>query len=110
MLQMRMKLRSPADLKNNEVVAVIKDLAQKHHSVALSQLASRIAAVVRMGGANGGDVFAKIKGLITDLIAKLEAEADADAEEKAYCDEQMSKTEAKQSELEDDVERLTTRI
>jgi chromosome segregation ATPase len=110
MLQLRMKLRTRADLKNNEVVAVVKNLAEKHHSAALSQLASRIAAVVRMGGANGGDVFAKIKGLITDLIAKLESEADADAEEKAYCDEQMAKTEAKQTELEDDVEKLSTKI
>merc|ERR1719277_35723 len=32
------------------------------------------------------------------------------AKEKAYCDEQMSKTEAKKSELEDDVSKLTSKI
>jgi chromosome segregation ATPase len=55
-------------------------------------------------------VFAKVKGLINDLIAKLEKEAEADATEKAYCDEQMSKTEAKKSELDDDIAKLTSKI
>lgn len=32
------------------------------------------------------------------------------ATEKAYCDEQMSKTEAKKSDLEDEEEKLVTKI
>jgi len=48
--------------------------------------------------------------LITDMIAKLEVEAKADATEKAYCDEQMSKTEAKKSELEGVISKLTSKI
>jgi len=40
----------------------------------------------------------------------LENEANAAATEKAYCDEQMAKTEAKNSELEDDVAKLTAKI
>merc|ERR1719215_2187615 len=59
---------------------------------------------------NGADVFAKIKGLIGDMIAKLEKEAGEDAEEKAYCDEQMAKTEAKKSDLEDDTAKMTSKI
>merc|ERR1719215_1157578 len=59
---------------------------------------------------NGADVFAKIKGLITDMIAKLEREAEEDATEKAYCDEQMAKTEEKKSELEDDTAKMTSKI
>merc|ERR1719316_1228254 len=38
------------------------------------------------------------------------AEAAAEATEKAYCDEEMAKTEAKKSELEDDVAKLTSKI
>ena len=45
------------------------------HSAALAQLASRIAAVMRYGSGDGQDVFAKVKNVISDLIAKLEAEA-----------------------------------
>merc|ERR1719398_202226 len=65
-------------------------------------------AVVAYGG--GDDVFAKVKGLISDMIAKLEKEAEAEATEKAYCDEEMSKTEAKKGELEGVVTKLTSKI
>jgi len=52
----------------------------------------------------------KVKGLIKDMIEKLESEAEAAATEKAYCDEQIAKTEAKKAELEDDVAKLTSKI
>merc|ERR1719155_93474 len=85
-------------------------LADQHHSAELAQLASRIKAVMAYGAAGRDDVFAKVKGLITDMIAKLEKQAKAEATEKAYCDEEMSKTEAKKSELEGVVSRLTSKI
>merc|ERR1719163_1451790 len=44
------------------------------------------------------------------MIAKLEEEAANDATEKAYCDEEMAKTEAKKAELEGDAESLTSKI
>jgi predicted nucleic acid-binding Zn-ribbon protein len=44
------------------------------------------------------------------MIAKLEKEAEAEATEKAYCDEQMAKTEAKKAELEDTIAKLTSKI
>merc|ERR1712139_315651 len=81
-----------------------------HHSSALAQLASRISSVIRYGNADGEDVFAKVKGLITDMIAKLEAEAKSEATEKAYCDEELSKTEAKKAELEGEISKLTSKI
>merc|ERR1719181_961694 len=89
---------------------MIKKLAHDHHSAALAQLASRIAVVVRYGSKGGDDPFAKVKGLITDMIAKLEAEGEAEATEKAYCDEQMAKTEAKQSDLEELIAKLSNKI
>jgi len=91
------------------VTNMVKKLAKRHHSSALSQLASRIGVVMQYGGASQ-DVFAKVKGLINDMIAKLEKEAEEDAAEKAYCDEEMGKTEAKKSELEDEIEKLNTKI
>mmetsp|Transcript_55691 Transcript_55691/g.145246 ORF Transcript_55691/g.145246 Transcript_55691/m.145246 type:complete len:703 (+) Transcript_55691:66-2174(+) len=98
------------DLARSEVITMVKRLARQHHSAALAQLASRMAAVVKLGGAAGEDPFAKVKGLIADMITKLETEANDEAVEKAYCDEQMSKTEAKQSELEEDVAKMTSKI
>merc|ERR1719253_656399 len=44
------------------------------------------------------------------MISKLESEAKSEATEKAYFDEEMAKTEAKKSELENDISRLTSKI
>merc|ERR1719313_2512419 len=89
---------------------MIKRLAEKHHSAALSQLASKITAVLRFGAATGDDVFAKVKGLIKELIDRLLEEAEAEATEKEYCDSEMAKTEEKKGELEDDIAKLTAKI
>jgi len=101
-------LETRADLAGSEVVASVKRLAKQQKSPALAQLASRLSALVHQRGR--ADVFGKVKGLIQDMIAKLEKEAGADAEEKAWCDEQMSKTAAKQGELEDDLAKASARI
>merc|ERR1712187_920603 len=105
-----LQLRSRADLANAEVVTMVKKLAQQHHSAALAQLASRISAVLRLGSSGGDDPFAKVKGLISEMINKLEAEADAEATEKAWCDEQIAKTEEKETDLESDIAKLTGKI
>jgi len=105
-----LQITTRSDLKKSEVITVIKSLAKKHHSAALAQLASRVDAVVRYGASGGEDVFTKIKGMIGDMIAKLEKEAEEDATEKAYCDEEMAKTEAKHTELEDDISKLSAKI
>merc|ERR1719259_636475 len=107
---MRFRLRTSADLRHSEVVAMVTRLAKRQHSAALSQLASRIAAVVRFGSASSADPFAKVKGLIEQMISKLERQMGSEASEKAYCDEQMSKTEAKKGELEEDVQKMTAKI
>jgi len=104
------KMKTHADLANSEVITLVKKLAHDHHSAALAQLASRIAVIARYGSKNGGDPFAKVKGLIGEMITKLEKEAEAEATEKAYCDEEMAKTEAKKAELDDDIAKLTNSI
>merc|ERR1711935_1288133 len=104
------KLQTQADLAHAEVVVLVKRLARQHHSAALAQLASRVAAVLQYGASNGEDPFVKVKGLIQDMIAKLEEEGQAEASEKAYCDEQLAKTKAKKEELDDDIAKLTVKI
>merc|ERR1719198_1891534 len=67
-------------------------------------------SALRLGSANGQDPFAKVKGLITDMISTLEAEAEEEATHKAYCDKEMSETSAKKDEKSTEVESLTTKI
>jgi chromosome segregation ATPase len=93
-----------------EVVTMVKKLAQQQHSAALAQLASRIGAIARYGAAAGEDPFAKIKGLISDMISTLEKEAASEASHKAYCDEEMGKTKTKKEELNSDIDSLTAKI
>lgn len=104
------RLQTHSDLAGLEVVQLVKQLARKHHSTALAQLASRMTAAIRFGSRGGDDPFAKVKGLIENMIAKLEKEAEEEATEKAYCDEEMAKTEAKRGELMDDVAKLSAKI
>merc|ERR1719316_2552373 len=69
-----------------------------------------MAAVMRGGHRAGDDIFAKVKGLISDMIEKLLEEAEADATEKAYCDKEMAETEQKKADKEATVEKLSTKI
>ena len=61
------------------------------------QLASKMASA--MHAENGDDPFGKIKGMISDMIAKLEDEAGEDATKKAYCDKELSETNAKKADI-----------
>merc|ERR1719243_203236 len=103
------RLRTRADLAHMEVVGLIKNLAKRHHSRSLAKLASQIQVLMQYGAKFGDDPFAKVKGLIQDLIARLEKEAAAEATEKAFCDTEMAKTEAKKGELSDDIAALTAK-
>merc|ERR1719174_432916 len=67
-------------------------------------------AAARLVGKSGADPFAKIKGLIAEMIDKLLKEAEEDAAQKAYCDKEMGETKAKKEELTDEIEALTTKI
>merc|ERR1719157_428167 len=90
-----MQISSSSDLGNSEAVRFIRDLSRKTKAPALAQLASRMSSAVRLGG----DVFAKVKGLIQDMVATLEAEAEEDASQKAFCDKATAEATAKKDDL-----------
>lgn len=90
------------------VVRIVRDLALKQHSRVLMQLSQRMSAT--FSSQNGADPFAKVKGLITDMISKLEDQGDAEASHKAYCDKEMAETKEKEEDKTTDIESLTTKI
>jgi len=106
----QLTLASRQRLVNLEVVTMVKKLAKEQHSAQLAQLASRISTVLKYSAADGEDPFAKVKGLIQELIERLVAEAGAEASQKAYCDEETKKNEDKKDELTSDIDALTTKL
>merc|ERR1719253_456263 len=77
------------DDKRARVTAILKDISSKDHSYFFTQLRSE---------ATEGP-FDKVKGLIEDMIMRLEKEAAEEADAKAFCDKETSESKAKQAEL-----------
>lgn len=107
----RARLASQFGLANFEAVRFMRDLARKANSPELAQLASRMATVYRLEQNSGSrDPFAKVKGLITDMLAKLEKEAAAAADQKQWCDKELAESKAKKELSSSELEGLTTKI
>jgi len=91
---------------SNKAMRMVQKLAFTQHSAALAQLASRMESALR----TSDDPFAKVKGLISSMLEKLEAEAESEATQKAFCDKEMSESGAKKEEATTEAEKLTTKI
>merc|ERR1719453_1088875 len=111
-LQLQATSRAAAKAKemNDQAIALVQQLASKDGSVELAQLATRLRNTMSQAALDGADPFAKVKGLISEMIEKLVADAAKDASHKAYCDKEMSTTKAKKEDKEDEVDTLNTKI
>merc|ERR1719235_2418859 len=58
----------------------------------------------------GKDHFVKVRSIIKDLIAKLEADAESEATQKTYCDEEMGKATSKRDDTVAAIEDHTASI
>jgi len=88
------------DRTRHAVEAKLKELSHKFSSYALMEVVSAVAA----------DPFEKIKGLIENMIAKLVEEANQEATQKAFCDEEISKSKASQAEKNMDLDKTKSRL
>jgi chromosome segregation ATPase len=96
---------SPATVDSTQpsrqhLVAKLKDISKKFGSFALMELAGSAAM----------DPFVKIRGLIEDMISKLLKEAQEEATQKAFCDEEMGKSKKSESEKTMTLDKLNSRI
>jgi hypothetical protein len=98
---------SAMGLAPTEVVDKLTKLGRKTQDVALSQLALRAKAAFQMGT---GDVFAKVKEMIQQMIDKLVADAAEEADHKAWCDKETAETQEKIEDHTRKVDKLTAKI
>jgi chromosome segregation ATPase len=87
-------------VKRNQVARILKGIAKGSHAYALNQLASSARR----------DTFGKVKGLIESMIDRLEKEAAEEADAKAFCDTETSKSKAKQADLTAKLDMHAVRI
>merc|ERR1719146_561327 len=86
--------------KRSKLVGQLKSLGHKLNSYAMMELASSAAA----------DPFEKIKGLISDMIAKLVSEANEEASQKTFCDEEKAKSSKEQEDKSMRSDELRSRL
>eukprot|EP00397_Hematodinium_sp_SG-2012_P028319 GEMP01029806.1.p1 GENE.GEMP01029806.1~~GEMP01029806.1.p1 ORF type:complete len:675 (+),score=236.11 GEMP01029806.1:89-2113(+) len=94
------------DVALRQIETAIKTLGKKDRNLALTQLAGQIRAAMSMSA----DPFAKVKGLIQDMISRLNQQAQEEASHKAFCDKETSDNEAKRDKLQAEAHKLNTRI
>jgi len=68
------------------ITGFLQDLSHQYSSFALAQLATAAAS----------DPFVKIRGLVENMISKLQKEANEDATHEAFCEEELSKSKEQQ--------------
>jgi hypothetical protein len=104
-LQASVTTKKSTDIYDN-IEKSIKELGRKFGEGSFVQLAGQIRATVSMND----DPFAKVKGLIQDMIQKLVTQAQEEASHKAFCDKETSENEAKRDKLQAEENKLSTRI
>merc|ERR1719453_2544898 len=84
----------------SQAVKILSGLARKFHSYSMTQLVSSARS----------DPFGKIRGLIEGMISKLTKEAAEEADQKSFCDEEISESKAKQADLTGKLDKTSARI
>merc|ERR1719313_1696129 len=83
-----------------KLVQKLKSMSSKFSSYALMEVA----------GAAATDPFQKVKGLIEGMIAKLVTEANEEATQKGFCDEEKAKSDAAKDEKTMTIDKLSSRM
>merc|ERR1719201_2737581 len=94
------KLKLGGDDTRSQVVGILRRVSKGAHSYKLMQLVASAQS----------DPFGKIRGIIEEMIAKLTKEAAEEADQKSFCDEEISESKAKQADLSGKLDKTTARI
>mmetsp|Transcript_38590 Transcript_38590/g.94667 ORF Transcript_38590/g.94667 Transcript_38590/m.94667 type:complete len:676 (+) Transcript_38590:62-2089(+) len=87
-------------------LAQISAVGQKAGDKSLSALAVRVRAAL----SSSADPFAKVKGLIAEMIEKLETKAQEEAAQHEFCESETKKSTDKKEDKESEIESLSAKI
>merc|ERR1719172_285798 len=87
-------------MTRQKLVSKLKGLSHEFKSYALMEMVSVASS----------DPFEKVRGLIEGMIEKLVTEANEEATQKAFCDEETAKSKKAQAEKSMTADKLTSRI
>jgi chromosome segregation ATPase len=93
-----LQLRPATEVARRKVMALLNKKADALKSTVLSTLLFKLR--------DTPSPFAKVKQMIEDLITRLESEADAEASQKSWCDEEMANTVSMRDEAQNKIEEL----
>jgi len=79
---------------------LIQQVGQRLHSTAMVSLAYRAS----------GDPFGKVRGMIEDMVAKLQQEAAEAADQQAFCNEEQGKSKKSKAEKDQSLAKTDARI
>jgi hypothetical protein len=88
------------DDSREEVVTVLKKMGRKFNSFALLSIAGRARS----------DPFVKIRGMVEEMIGKLEKEAQEEATQEAFCQEEKAKSSKARETKSASVDKYQARI
>jgi chromosome segregation ATPase len=100
LLQVASKGANALDGVRHHVQDFLAHEASRLHSQRLSLLAEKLAA----------DPFAKVKKLIDDMITRLLEEANAEAEQKGFCDKELGMNKVTRDKLSSEIDELDAAI
>jgi len=98
-LQVSLQVEDP----KQKALNLLRSKARETKSRALAKMAQQLAAHL-------GDPFKDINNMIEKMIFHLQAEQTDEDKHKAWCDQEISKTETSQKNKKEKIEELTTKI
>jgi len=112
LLQSGSKMKRSDDVSDDEAPVATVDPTRAKLVQKLKDMSRSFGsyALMEMAGSASSDPFVKIRGLIEDMIAKLMKEAQEEATQKAFCDEEMGKSTKAKEEKTMTLDKLQSRI
>jgi len=95
------------NVQQSKAVALLEGMARDFHSTSLAELAIKARTAT---GANAGNVFAKVMGMIEGMIAKLKKQLASETKRHQFCKKSIAEGKAKQEKTQAELDNVNARL